>query len=59
MGLRGIVVKSHASADRLAFAAALARADAEVQHGLNERIAEAIGRIHVGAAPAESAEAAA
>ena len=59
VGLRGIVVKSHGSADRLAFAAALARADAEVQHGLNERIAEAIGRIHVGAAPAESAEAAA
>ena len=59
VGLRGIVVKSHGSADRLAFAAALARADAEVQHGLNERIAEAIGRIHVGAAPAASAEAAA
>jgi len=59
VGLRGIVVKSHGSADRLAFAAALARADAEVQHGLNDRIAEAIGRMHGGAAPASSAEAAA
>lgn len=59
VGLRGIVVKSHGSADRLAFAAALARADAEVQHGLNDRIAEAIGRMHGGGAPAASAEAAA
>ena len=46
LGLRGIVVKSHGSADRLAFATALARADAEVSHGLNERIAAEIARLH-------------
>ena len=33
------MVKSHGSADRLAFANALARAASEVRHGLNERIA--------------------
>ena len=49
VGLRGVVVKSHGSADRLAFSAALARADAEVRHGLNERIAQSIGRLHGGA----------
>jgi glycerol-3-phosphate acyltransferase PlsX len=46
LGLRGIVVKSHGSADRLAFATALERADSEVRHGLNERIAAEIGRLH-------------
>jgi glycerol-3-phosphate acyltransferase PlsX len=46
LGLRGIVVKSHGSADRLAFATALERADSEVRHGLNERIAREIGRLH-------------
>ncbi len=46
LGLRGIVVKSHGSADRLAFATALARAESEVAHGLNERIASEIGRLH-------------
>ncbi len=46
LGLRGIVVKSHGSADRLAFATALARADSEAGHGLNERIAEEIARLH-------------
>ena len=46
LGLRGVVVKSHGSADRLAFATALARAANEVSHGLLERISEEIGRIN-------------
>src|SRR5690606_35694336 len=33
VGLRGIVVKSHGSADRLAFATALGRAESEASHG--------------------------
>jgi len=44
LGLRGIVVKSHGSADRLAFATALARAHSEASHGLLERIGEEIAR---------------
>lgn len=55
VGLRGIVVKSHGSADRMAFGAALARADAEVRHGLNDRIAQSIDRLHRGAAIASPA----
>ena len=46
IGLKGIVVKSHGSADRLAFATALARADSEVRHGLLERIGEEIARLN-------------
>jgi phosphate acyltransferase len=46
LGLRGIVVKSHGSADRLAFATALARAASEASHGLIERIGEEIGRLN-------------
>ncbi len=46
LGLRGIVVKSHGSADRLSFSTALERADSEVRHGLNERIAAEIARLH-------------
>jgi len=42
LGLRGIVVKSHGSADRLAFATAIARAASEASHGLLERIGEEI-----------------
>jgi glycerol-3-phosphate acyltransferase PlsX len=45
LGLRGIVVKSHGSADRLAFATALARAASEVSHGLLERIGEEVARV--------------
>ncbi|HET7730113.1 MAG TPA: phosphate acyltransferase PlsX [Usitatibacter sp.] len=59
LGLRGIVVKSHGSADRLAFATALARADSEVRHGLIERIGQEIARLSGGdAARASTAEAA-
>ncbi len=46
LGLKGIVVKSHGSADRLAFATALARADSEVRHGLLDRIGEEIARLN-------------
>jgi glycerol-3-phosphate acyltransferase PlsX len=46
LGLRGIVVKSHGSADRLAFAAALARAYNEASHGLLERIGEEVARMN-------------
>ena len=51
LGVKGIVVKSHGSADRLAFAAALARAHSEASHGLLERIGEEISRLN-GQAPA-------
>jgi glycerol-3-phosphate acyltransferase PlsX len=54
LGLRGIVVKSHGSADRLAFATALARANSEVSHGLVDRIGEEISRLNA-ARPAEAA----
>jgi glycerol-3-phosphate acyltransferase PlsX len=42
VGLKGIVVKSHGSADRLAFATALKRAYSEASHGLVQRIGEQI-----------------
>jgi len=45
LGLRGIVVKSHGSADRLAFRTALERALSEASHGLLERIGEEIARL--------------
>ncbi len=54
LGLRGIVVKSHGSADRLAFATALGRAHSEASHGLNERIGEEIMRLNA-VPPAEAA----
>jgi glycerol-3-phosphate acyltransferase PlsX len=44
LGLRGLVLKSHGSADRLAFTTALTRAYSEASHGLLERIGEEIGR---------------
>jgi glycerol-3-phosphate acyltransferase PlsX len=46
LGLKGIVVKSHGSADRLAFATALARAAGEARHGLIERIGEEVARLN-------------
>ena len=52
LGLKGIVVKSHGSADRLAFKTALNRAASEAQHGLIERIGEEIARLNAQAAPA-------
>jgi phosphate acyltransferase len=58
LGLKGIVLKSHGSADRLAFATALGRAHSEARHGLLERIAEEVARVQavgMGAAPVEAA----
>jgi glycerol-3-phosphate acyltransferase PlsX len=46
LGLRGIVVKSHGSADRVAFTHALRRAATEARSGLLERIGEEIARLH-------------
>ena len=50
LGLRGIVVKSHGSADRLAFSTALARAHNEASHGLLERIGEEVARMNAATA---------
>jgi glycerol-3-phosphate acyltransferase PlsX len=52
LGLKGIVVKSHGSADRLAFRTALARAATEARHGLSERIGEEIARLNALTPPA-------
>ena len=46
LGLRGIVVKSHGSADRLAFRTALARAASEASHGLIDRIGAEMARMN-------------
>jgi len=46
LGLKGIVVKSHGSADRLAFRHALERAATEARSGLLEQIGAKIGRMH-------------
>ena len=54
LGLKGVVVKSHGSADRLAFCRAIERAAEEVRGGVLERITE---RLAV-AGPAALAEAA-
>jgi glycerol-3-phosphate acyltransferase PlsX len=45
VGLRGIVVKSHGSADALAFATALAKAYEEVAQGMLARITERVSAI--------------
>ena len=49
LGLRGIVVKSHGSADRLAFATAIERAHSEASHGLLERIGAEVAALAPGA----------
>jgi glycerol-3-phosphate acyltransferase PlsX len=51
IGLKGIVVKSHGSADKLAFTHALRKAHAEVIHGVLDKIAQ---RLAVLPAPATS-----
>ena len=60
LGLRGIVVKSHGSADRFSFRTALARAASEASHGLNDRIGEEIARLNAltPSAPRSQSEAA-
>ena len=52
LGLKGIVVKSHGSADRLAFTRALERAASEARNGLIDRIGREIERLHAAAVPA-------
>jgi len=46
LGLRGVVVKSHGSADDVSFAHALERAASEVEHGLLGLISAEIERLH-------------
>lgn len=46
LGLKGVVVKSHGSADRFAFSKALERAESEVRHELLGRITEEIERLY-------------
>jgi phosphate acyltransferase len=45
VGLKGVVVKSHGGADAFAFANALRRAAAEVEHGVLEKIAQRISEM--------------
>jgi phosphate acyltransferase len=45
VGLKGVVVKSHGGADVFAFANALRRAAAEVEHGVLEKIAQRISEM--------------
>jgi glycerol-3-phosphate acyltransferase PlsX len=52
IGLKGVVIKSHGSADALAFRYALKKAYAEVTHGVLERIAQRLGAIDVSTADA-------
>ena len=51
VGLKGVVIKSHGSADAISFANALGKAYTEVSHGMLERIAQRVAAMHV-AAPA-------
>ncbi len=51
VGLRGIVVKSHGGADAVSFRVALAKAHAEVAHGVLERIAQRIAAMPAVAPP--------
>ncbi len=53
LGLRGIVIKSHGSADAYSFGHALMRAADAAAHGLNEKIAQALEASH-GHMPAQT-----
>ncbi len=46
VGLKGIVVKSHGSADRLAFANAIAVASSEARSGVPQKIAQILATLH-------------
>ncbi len=46
LGLRGIVVKSHGSADAYSFQRAILRAKSEAEHGLIARISTEVERLH-------------
>jgi glycerol-3-phosphate acyltransferase PlsX len=50
LGLRGIVIKSHGSADQFAFEHAIERAIAEVRNGVLRRISEQMAFLQEGAA---------
>jgi glycerol-3-phosphate acyltransferase PlsX len=58
LGLRGIVIKSHGSADAYAFEHALQRAADAASHGLNEKIAQALERSHQATATVAALESA-
>jgi glycerol-3-phosphate acyltransferase PlsX len=45
VGLRGIVVKSHGNADKIALARAIAVAEKEVHHGVTHRIGQRISEV--------------
>jgi phosphate acyltransferase len=47
LGLRGIVVKSHGSADAFSFQRAILRAKSEAEHGLIARISTEVERLHL------------
>jgi glycerol-3-phosphate acyltransferase PlsX len=47
VGLKGVVIKSHGSADAISFANALGKAYTEVSHGMLERIAQRVAAMHV------------
>jgi glycerol-3-phosphate acyltransferase PlsX len=47
LGLRGVVVKSHGSADAFAFGFAIARAVEEVRNGVLRRISDEMAALHV------------
>lgn len=51
LGLRGIVIKSHGSADRLAFCSAIKRAADEVRGGMLRHISERVAELSVHAKP--------
>jgi glycerol-3-phosphate acyltransferase PlsX len=50
LGLRGIVIKSHGSADRLAFCVAIGRAVDEARGGVLNHITERMSAMHEGVA---------
>ena len=54
LGLRGIVIKSHGSADVFAFGKALERALEEVQNDVIERIQRRMAQLHPAAPPARA-----
>jgi phosphate acyltransferase len=55
LGLRGVVVKSHGSADRFAFGFAIRRAWEEVESGILDRISEHLPHLEEPAEPAQKA----
>ncbi|MCZ6526876.1 MAG: phosphate acyltransferase, partial [Gammaproteobacteria bacterium] len=48
LGLRGIVVKSHGSADKISFAHAINEAIVEVENNIPERISERLEEVFIG-----------